>query len=57
LKNFYELEKERIENRLIDEREKSIKNYNNIVEEYENRLRDEQVSYEDEIENLKEELN
>ena len=57
LKNFYEIEKERIEHRLVDERDKSLKNYNNIVEEYETRLREEQVSYEDEIENLKDELN
>ena len=57
LKNFYEIEKERIEHRLVDERDKSIKNYNAIVEEYESRLREEQLSYEDEIENLKEELN
>ena len=42
---------------MVDERDKSIKNYNAIVEEYESRLREEQLSYEDEIENLKEELN
>ena len=34
LRNFYELEKERLENRLIDERDKNTKNYNTLVEEY-----------------------
>ena len=47
LRNFYELEKERLENRLIDERDKNTKNYNTLVEEYETRIRDEQRSYED----------
>ena len=56
LRNFYELEKERLENRLIDERDKNTKNYNTLVEEYETRIREEQHSYEDEIESLKDEL-
>lgn len=56
LRNFYELEKERLENRLIDERDKNTKNYNNLVEEYENRIREEQRQYEDEIESLKDDL-
>jgi len=41
LRNFYELEKERLENRLIDERDKNTKNYNTLVEEYETRIREE----------------
>jgi len=56
LRNFYELEKERLENRLIDERDKNTKNYNNLVEEYESRIREEQRAYEDEIDGLKDEL-
>ena len=56
LRNFYELEKERLENRLIYERDKNTKNYNTLVEEYETRIREEQRSYEDEIESLKDEL-
>ena len=56
LRNFYELEKERLENRLIDERDKNTKNYNTLVEEYETRIWEEQRWYEDEIESLKDEL-
>lgn len=57
LKNMYELEKERLESRLVEEKEKSQKSYNGIVEEYENKLRETEQQYEEEIDNLKEDIN
>ena len=56
LKNFYELEKERLERRVMEEREKREKQYHTLVEEYEQRIRDEQGQYEEDLENLKEDL-
>jgi hypothetical protein len=41
LKNFYEIEKERLDRRIVEEREKREKSINNLTEEYEQRLRDE----------------
>jgi hypothetical protein len=40
LKNFYEIEKERLETRLQEEREKREKGQEGILEEYEERLRE-----------------
>jgi hypothetical protein len=35
LKQFYELEKERVERRLQEEKDRAQKRYNNMVEDYE----------------------
>ena len=56
LRTFYEAEKERLERRVLEEKEKSDKRYNLMVEEYEERIREEQNNLEEEIENLKDEL-
>ena len=56
LRTFYEAEKERLERRVFEEKEKSDKRYNLMVEEYEERIREEQNNLEEEIENLKDEL-
>ena len=56
LKNFYELEKDRLEQRLAEEREKREKSYAQVVEEYEARIREDQTSYEEEIESLKDDI-
>jgi hypothetical protein len=42
LKVFYESEKERLERRLIDDKERAQKRYNNMVEDYEQKLKEEQ---------------
>lgn len=49
LKNFYEQEKDRLERRITEEKEKATKRYNLMVEEYEQRLRDEQNQHEDDM--------
>ena len=41
LKNFYEQEKERLEKRIQEEKERSQKRFNNMVEDYEIKLREE----------------
>lgn len=56
LKNFYEIEKERLETRLQEEREKREKGQEGILEEYEERLREQASNYEEEIDMLKEDL-
>ena len=56
LKNFYELEKDRLEGRLAEEKEKRDKSYNSALEDFETRMREEQGQYEEEIEGLKEEI-
>jgi hypothetical protein len=35
LKNFYEIEKERLDRRIVEEREKREKSINSLTEEYE----------------------
>ena len=42
LKNFYEIEKERLEHRLAEEKERATKKINAQQEEFEQRIRDEQ---------------
>eukprot|EP00347_Sterkiella_histriomuscorum_P008409 403345203 len=56
LKSFYELEKEKLEMRLNEEREKAQIRYNNLSEEYDQKLRDEVQDKEEEIECLQNEL-
>ncbi len=41
LKNFYELEKERLERRLQEEKERAQKRYNHMLEDYEQKLKEE----------------
>jgi len=52
LKNYYEKEKLRLDSRIQEERNRGDKKYKLMCEEYEDRLRQEQDSYEDEIADL-----
>lgn len=56
LKNFYEIEKERLENRLAEEKDRALKKQTQLQEEFDSRLRDEQTQHEEDIEMLQEEL-
>jgi hypothetical protein len=56
LKNFYEIEKERLEHRLAEEKERALKKHTQQQEEFDQRLRDEQQQHEEDIEMLQEEL-
>lgn len=56
LRNFYEIEKERLERRITEEKDRAEKKYANLMEEYESRLREEQNNHEEELDNVKEEL-
>jgi len=56
LRNFYEIEKERLERRITEEKDRAEKKLNNLVEEYEGRIREDQNLHEEELDNIKEEL-
>lgn len=56
LKNFYEQEKDRLERRITEEKEKATKRYNLMVEEYEQRLRDEQNQHEEDMMMLQDDM-
>lgn len=56
LKSFFNSEKDQIEKRLKEEKTRADTKYNQIVIEYEDRLKDEQEKYEEENEQLREEL-
>ena len=56
LKNFYEMEKERLEHKIIEEKEKLEKRFNIQIEEYEEKLKEEQTQHSDEIMALQDEL-
>lgn len=56
LKNFYEIEKERLEKRVIDEKEKGQTRLANLQEEYEQRLKDEQMQQEDDLNMLRDDI-
>lgn len=56
LKNFYEIEKERLEHRLAEDKERFQKKINNMTEEFDQRIRDEQNQHEEDLEMLQEEL-
>jgi hypothetical protein len=56
LKNFYELEKDRLERRIQEEKERASKRYNMLVEEYEQRLKDTEGQHEDDIMMMQEEI-
>ena len=57
LKNFYEIEKEKLETRLREERDKAQRKINQYQEEFEFKMRDEFAEKDDEIEMLRENLN
>lgn len=42
LKSFFEIERDRLERRLLDDRDRAQKRYNQMVEDFEQKLRDEQ---------------
>ncbi|CAD8091386.1 unnamed protein product [Paramecium sonneborni] len=56
LKNFYEIERERLERRICEEKEKSEKKFQATQEEFYHKLRETEQNYEEEIENLKDDL-
>lgn len=56
MKNFYEIERERLERRICEEKEKSDKKFQSSSEEYFSKLREIESNYEEEIETLKDDL-
>jgi len=56
LRNFYEIEKERLERRITEEKDRAEKKLSNLTEEYESRIKEEQSLHEEELDNIKEEL-
>lgn len=52
LKQMYENERQRLEQRLNEEKEASRKKHQLTIEEYETRIRDEQLQREEDIEML-----
>ncbi|CAD8065990.1 unnamed protein product [Paramecium primaurelia] len=56
LKNFYEIERERLERRICEEKEKSDKKFQAAQEEFYHKLRETEQNYEEEIETLKDDL-
>ena len=56
LKIFYENERERLEKRISEEKDRYDRRIFQAIEEYEGKLKEEQGNYEEEIENLKEEI-
>jgi chromosome segregation ATPase len=56
VKYFYDQEKMRLEQRLIDEKERAEKKYGLMCEEYEDRIRQEVEALEEEINNLNEDM-
>ena len=56
LRNFYEIEKEKLEHRLIEEKDKNQQRINILTEDYEQKLRDELQDRDEEIECLQNEL-
>lgn len=56
LKDYYEIEKQRVEQRLADEKSKAERRYNLMSEEYEQRLREDREQLEDEIAALQDEI-
>jgi hypothetical protein len=53
LKNFYEIEKDRLETRLREERDKSQRNITDFHEEFEQKMRDEFCEKDEEVEILR----
>ncbi|EAS03779.1 amine-terminal domain guanylate-binding protein (macronuclear) [Tetrahymena thermophila SB210] len=56
LKNIYEIERETLERRLAEDKEKWDKRYQLSCDEYQEQIREAQHTYEEEIENLKDDL-
>lgn len=56
LRNFYEIEKEKLEQRITEERDKNTRRLANYQEELEIRMRDDISEKEEEIECLQNEL-
>jgi len=56
LRNFYEMEKERLEARISEEKDKANKACAAQIEEYEQKLKDEQQQRTEEVENIQNEL-
>lgn len=56
LRNFYEIEKDRMERRISEERENYEQRYQQMIEETEAKQKEESQSYEEEIQMLKDEI-
>ena len=56
LRNFYEMEKEKLELRINEEKEKGNRRMHNFQEEFEIRMRDEMQDKDEELECLQNEL-
>lgn len=56
LRNFYELERDRLEKRILEEKDRNERRFSQFTEEFDLKMKEEQSNYEEEIENLKEEL-
>ena len=56
LKNFYEMEKERLEVHAHEEKERATKKMQSLIDEYETRMRDEQSQHEEDLAMLQEEI-
>lgn len=56
LKTYYEQEKDRLEKKVTEEKNKGIRNVKSSIEDYEQRMQDEQNQHEDEMEMLQDDL-
>jgi len=56
LRNFYEIEKERLERRITEEKEGAEKKFNNLNCAFEGRIREDQNLHEEELDNFQEEF-
>jgi len=54
LKHFYEIEKDRLESRILEERESHKRKIDAIIEEHQDQLREEQEQHDEEVEELQE---
>jgi Guanylate-binding protein, N-terminal domain/Guanylate-binding protein, C-terminal domain len=56
LKEFYDIEKKRLESKITEEKDKSDKKYKALIEEYEDRIRQESESHDEELASKEQEL-
>ena len=56
LKNFYEIEKERLEQRLKDEKSKSLNQMNSQNDDYETKIQEDSSQHDEDIQILQEEM-
>jgi hypothetical protein len=56
LKNFYESEKQRLEQRFNEEKDRASRRFTQMVAENEQKMRDESANHEDDVEMLQNEI-